>query len=99
MPCPGNYGDAAQGQHNAGHRKDTAAAGGQFQKLAVNERRNHRAHHQRYADRHTDAERHSKVAHRESVTHVAYAPHAAEEEGAQENGVVNFRIELPEAGQ
>jgi hypothetical protein len=56
-----------------------AARGEQHGCLAVSERRNERAHHQRDADGYADAERHAEVAHGEAVADIADAPHGAEE--------------------
>ena len=54
--------------------------------LAVDERRNQRAHDQGDADGHPDAERHAEIAHGETVAHVADSPHAAKEESLEHDG-------------
>ena len=53
--------------------------GHQLDGLTVNQWRDQSADHQGDADGYSNAERHAKVTHGETVTHVADSPHGAKE--------------------
>ncbi len=75
---------ADERHQHAGKRELAAAGRDQRSRLAVNQRRNQRAHHQRNANGHANAQRHSQVAHGEPVADVAHAPHRPEQRHLQQ---------------
>ncbi len=79
----GDDGHADERHQHARHGEQAAARGEQHGDLPVHQRRHQRAHDQRDADGHADAQRHAQVAHGEPVTHIADAPHGAEERDLQ----------------